>query len=33
MPPSFGELNLAFCFQFDGILGSFRNGSGAVRFQ
>jgi hypothetical protein len=33
MSPSSGQLHLAFRFEFDGMMGGFRNGSGAVRFQ
>src|SRR5215467_6699947 len=33
MPPGPGQLDLAFCFELDGVLGSFRNGFGAVGFQ
>jgi hypothetical protein len=33
MPPSSSQLHFAFRFEFDGILGGFRNGSGAVGFQ
>jgi hypothetical protein len=33
MPPGSGQFNLAFCFELDGVLGSFRNGLGAVCFQ
>jgi hypothetical protein len=33
MPPSSGQFHLAPCFKVDGVLGSFRNGPGAVRFQ
>jgi hypothetical protein len=33
MPPGFRKFNLALCFEVDGVLGSFRNGLGAVRFQ
>jgi hypothetical protein len=33
MPPRFGQLELALCFKIDGVLGSFRDGFCAVRFQ
>jgi hypothetical protein len=33
MPPGFGQLDLAFCLELDGVLGSFRNGLGAMCFQ
>jgi hypothetical protein len=33
MPPSTCQFRLAFCFEFDGILGGFRNGPRAMRFQ
>jgi hypothetical protein len=33
VPPGSGQFQLAFCFKVDGVLGSFRNGLGAVCFQ
>jgi hypothetical protein len=33
MPPGSGQFHLALCFKVDGVLGSFRNGPGAVCFQ
>src|SRR5215475_1910834 len=33
MPPGSGQFGLAFCFKLDGVLGSFRNGLGAMCFQ
>src|SRR6266545_760116 len=33
MPPGSGQLDLAFCLEFDGVLGSFGNGLGAMCFQ
>src|SRR5206468_10324829 len=33
MPPGFGQFDLAFCLEFDDVLGGFRNGLGAMCFQ
>jgi hypothetical protein len=33
VPPGSGQFHLTLCFKVDGILGSFRNGLGAVCFQ
>jgi len=33
MPPGSGQFDLAFCLEFDGVLGSFCNGLGAMCFQ
>src|SRR5437762_14227968 len=33
MPPGFGQFGLAFCLEFDGVLGCFRNGFGTMCFQ
>jgi hypothetical protein len=33
MPPGSGQFDLAFCLEFDGVLGSFGNGLGAMCFQ